>query len=186
MAHVADYEGARQRYPAIGKLDERTWRRYFDSRPDMLDKVLREIYIAAQRQWDQGKRSTGRRVVEGSATLDELWGYLLPRYSMEPFPTAVREVMGGKSLRDFAGLVPMHHQTFNRFLTGERPVINHADLLGSMKRIEDIARAGKVHPAFFLEWRTMWVLTAVTTALNSNPNATIDVIAALQAERDLA
>lgn len=162
-------------YPEIDLLDARGWEEFFAESPDALHHLLGEIYIITKSQAAEVKRS-GRRVRTVNGNLDELWAMISPRYSMEPFGEAVRELMGPMSLRAFAAKIPMHHHSLSRLMRGERQVVNQFDIPGSMRTLEVVAKAGKVHPAFFVEWRELLVLGVVRKALSTDPALGIRVI----------
>lgn len=176
----ADYGRARAMYPEIDSLDARGWEAFFAESPDALHHLLGEIYIITKTQQAEVKRS-GRRVRTVNGNLDELWAMITPRYSMDPFGVAVRDLMGPTSLRAFAAKIPMHHHSLTRLMRGERQIVNPFDIPGSMRTLEVVAKAGRAHPAFFVEWRELLVLGVVRKALSTDPALSIRVIERLEA-----
>jgi hypothetical protein len=108
--------------------------------------------------------------------MDELWDMITPQYAMEPFGTAVVELMNGQSLRQFSTKIPMHHESLSRLINGERNIINVHRPFESMQILERIAIAGKVHPAYFVEWRTLYVLSVMSDMMASRPNVSIGLV----------
>ncbi len=178
----ADYSYARTQYPEIDKLGADDWVEFFQDRPDVLTRLLGEIYIITKTQESPHKKS-GRRTRYINGNLDELWNMIAPRYSVDPFAEAVRELMGRQSLRAFAAKIPMHHHSLARLMRGERQIVNPHDPISSMGTLEQIARAGNVHPAFFSEWRTLYVAQAVVSAMQNNPNLSIGIVGQLAESR---
>ena len=174
----ADYQAVRQKYPAIDSLKAADWGGLFDERPDILHKLLRDLYAITKAQQDESRKA-GRRTKHINGTLDELWDMLSPRYSTDPFPIAVKEIMGGQSVRAFAPKVPMHYSTLTRLINGERKVVIPLAPEASMQVLEGIARAGHVHPAYFAEWRELLVLLAIQEVLQAKPTLTIQFASAL-------
>lgn len=174
----ADYDRARSSYPEIDKLAAQDWVEFFQANPDVFHRLLGEVYIITKTRDAVGKKS-GRRSRYINGNLDELWSLLSPRYATVPFSAAVREIMGRESLRSFASRIPMHHHSLTRLMRGERQVVNNGDPVSSMRLLERIARAGGVHPAFFAEWRTLYVTHAIGAVLQENPNVSISLMGML-------
>lgn len=142
------------------------WVERFDQRPDIMHAILGDIYRTV-RYKDEGKVD-GRRAAVRDGSLDELAGMITPRYSQEPFVVAVRELIGDRSLRQFAAKVPIDHRELSRFVRGE--------VCPSRFWLERIAKAGKVTPAFFMEWRTLFVTETITAVFVERPNLSIGVV----------
>jgi hypothetical protein len=174
----ADYAGVRHRYPAVDTLKAADWVAVFQERPDVLHKLLGDLYAITKAQQDETRKS-GRRTKHINGTLDELWDMLTPRYSTEPFEIAIRDVMGTQSVRAFAMKIPMHHRSFRRYMMGERRIVNPLMPEASMEMLESIAKAGNVHPAFFAEWRELAVLAAIQQGLRAQPDLSIQMTYAL-------
>lgn len=174
---AADWEGARNRYPIIEKsVDPDVWIRFFEENPEDLTRLIRWIFqvlnAPAARRGGTRERVTG--------TWDAVWDLLSPRYSSDPFPIAVQELMGTDSLRAFAEKVPMGHQRLWEMMNHKRGVNilrrtsgSIVDVEATMTRLATIARAGKVGPAYFVEWRNLWLQQALTSALTVQPNLSI-------------
>lgn len=149
------------------------WVERFDQRPDIMHAILGDIYRTV-RYKDEG-RVDGRRAAVKDGSLDELNAMIAPRYSQEPFPVAVRELIGDRSLRQFAAKVPIDHRELSRFVRGE--------VSPSRFWLERIAKAGKVTPAFFVEWRTLYVTEVITAVFVERPNLSIGVVRKMHSVR---
>lgn len=163
---AADWENARRWFPERS-TDE--WVGLFDRAPHILHALLGDLYreTKAQIEREEGRARIGRRPKAIDGNLEELWGMITPRYSMEPFPEAIKDLMGTRSLRAFAARVPINHHTLTRFIRGEGKLDRY--------RLEAFAKAGRVHPAYFKEWREMFVLDAMAALLSAKPNLSIRV-----------
>ena len=166
-ARSADWERAKTRYPSTTSMNEQDWLSFFDGRPDVLWGILGDVAKVVTATEAEKKRS-GRRPGVTGMSLDDLDKLIRPRYCMEPFPAALRELIGKKSLRSFAAKVPCNHMTLIRLQRGEIPY--------TLPLLEAIAAAGKVHPAFFCEYRAMFVADLISQVLSERPNLSIRAV----------
>lgn len=170
MAKVrtANWDRAKSEYPSY-KMDEDAWADFLTERPDVMANLLGDIYRAtkAEERKQAGTYKGGRRPRHIDGNLDDLHKMITPQYSMDPFPVAVKELIGARALRQFAALVPMDHRELSRMMRG-----------GKLHRywLEQIAKAGQVSPAFFVEWRTMFVVEAMSAVFASQPNMSIRAV----------
>jgi hypothetical protein len=179
-ANHADWERAAEMYPVTQYTgDKAFWTFFFEQRPDVLHQLLGDLYLITKVH-EKAERRGGRRARMVNGNLDELWGMLTPRYANVGFGDAVRELMGDASLRQFAARIPMHHHSLARLMNGERQVVNPHDAEGSMRLLESVARAGGVHPAYFAEWRELYVLHALHEVFTAHPNLSIGVVKKLR------
>ena len=163
---AADWDNAKRWFPERSVDD---WVGLFDRAPHILHSILGDIYreSKAETEREEGRARIGRRPKAIDGNLEDLWGMITPRYSMEPFPEAVKALIGQRSLRAFAARIPTHHMTLLRLMRGTTPL--------DRKKLEAIAKAGRVHPAYFKEWREAFVLDAVAALLHAKPNLSIRV-----------
>lgn len=158
------------------KNGDAEWVAFFDERPDVLHAILGDIYVATvydERKRTTGKRLDGRRVMPRDANLAALEEMITPRYSMEPFGLSVRELIGERSLRQFAGRVPMDHRELSRMMRGETKP--------SMYWLERIALSSRVTPHFFLEYRVQYIAAKLEAVFAARPNLSIGVVKRLDA-----
>jgi hypothetical protein len=171
----ADFGNARK-YFRLPSQDDWVWRMKAD--PSVFCGILSDIFreTRAEKERRAGQARIGRRpnVIEGS--LGELWEMITPRYAVEPFPAAVRTLMGDLTVDEFCRLTTITRDRFTAMCAGEGV---------EMWRLEAIARALDVSPAFFLEWRQSYVLTLVEELLVAQPGLSIRYAKALaKAVRD--
>lgn len=142
---------------------EEEWVGLFEQQPHVITDLLGDIFreVRAERARAAGRPQIGRRprVIDGS--MDELWAMITPRYSTEPFPTALAEVQGTLSRTRLAALAKLPRRTIEHMLEGKVPL--------EMYRLERIAGAVDVSPAYFREWREGYVLATIAELLAVKP-----------------
>lgn len=171
---VSDWEKAKREYPSVGLgIDE--WVSFFDQRPDVLHQILGDIYVVTK--FDDAKRvgqgRDGRRTMPKDANLEELWGMITPRYSQHPFAEAFKELQGDRSLRAMAFKVGIDHRELSRLIRGQQAL--------TLFVLDQIASKCRVSPAFFLEWRIMYVQKVLGEVMAQRPNLSIGVIKRMKA-----
>lgn len=145
------------------------WRDTLEREPEVMHRLLGDLWNAAQAA--KGNPS-GRVAVP---TIDEVFRLVIPEYASAPFPEALKEKLGKRSIRWLAGQIHLHHSHVHRWVTGARPIVNLHDPIASMQQIEAIAKALNVHPAYFAEWRRLWILVLLDDAFTCHPNLSIGV-----------
>ena len=145
------------------------WRDTLERDPEILHRLLGDLWNASQ----AAKGSPGGRVT--IPTVDQVFKLVIPDYSTKPFPEALAEKLGTRSIRWLAGQIHLHHSHVHRWVTGARPVVNLHDPVASMQQLEAIAKALNVHPAYFAEYRRLWVLVLLDDAFTFHPNLSIGV-----------
>lgn len=160
----ADWPNARRWFP---ERSVEEWIGLFDRAAHVMPAILGDIFreVRAEEERAAGRTKIGRRAKAVNGSLEELYGMVTPRYSMEPFGESVQELIGTRSLRQFASRVPMHHFTLTRMMRGELPLDRY--------RLERIAKAAHVNPAFFREWREMFLQDALSALLTAKPGVGI-------------
>jgi hypothetical protein len=170
-------------FPTTKMTDADGWVPFFDGRPDALHTLIGDIYRIVKAH-EPAVRKTGRRPRSINGNMQELWEMISPRFSQEPFAEAVKELMGTTSLRAFAAKIPMAHYSLTRLMTGERAIVKVNDPKGSMALLESIAKAGKVHPSYFCEWRELYVWSVLQEVLTAKPNLSISLVKQINRARD--
>lgn len=173
-ARHAQWEQARTLYPSA-EYGSGVWVDFFEAYPDVLTKLLGDVYRVYKAEQAKkvgaGNPAGGRRRSQVNGNLDELWAILTPRFSMEPFSIAARELIGAESLRAFAMRCGMDHRELSRLLRGvSRPTVFW---------LECIARAADVHPAYFVEWRVATLVGILSEAMAKQPALSITAIKSL-------
>lgn len=137
------------------------WEQYLTENPDVLNRLLADVYQATYGS-------------EKPPTLDDLWEMMsVPRFSTLTFGDAVCDLLGDRSIRWLAGEVGIVHSQMSRYLNGSRPIVSLHDVRGSMRRIESVAKALRVHPSYFMEWRRLWVMSLIDSAFTAKPSLSI-------------
>lgn len=141
------------------------WQEYLAEHPDVLHRLLADVFQATYG-------------VDRPPTLDELWDLVAtPEYSLQPFGQALLDALGNRSVRSLAAQIGpgMHHSLITRYIRGDRDIVSVTDIPGSMARIEIIAKALRVHPSYFAEWRRMWLMSLLDAAFARQPNLSVGV-----------
>lgn len=163
----ADFDNARKHF-TVRSQDE--WVALFDRAPHVLHQILGDIFreAKAEQERERGQARIGRRPKAIDGSLDELQALITPVYSMEPFAKAVQPLIAkSPSLRAFAAKVPMNHHTLTRMMRGDLPL--------EAWRLEAIAKAGKVQPGYFVEYREQTITEAVAAYMRARPNISVRV-----------
>ncbi len=165
----ADFGNARKWF-RLPTQDDWVWRMKAD--PSVFSNILSDLFreTRAESERRAGQARIGRRpnVIEGS--LGELWEMITPRYATESFPVAVKALMADMPVDDFCALTTITRDRFTAMCRGEGL---------EMFRLEAIARAFDVSPAYFMEWRSAYVLTLVEELLVAQPGLSIRYAKAL-------
>jgi hypothetical protein len=157
------------------------WLDHYESNPDILTKMLGDMYRVYKSE--EAKRAGtanpagGRRKAHINGNLDELWSIITPRFSVDPFHLAFAELKGKRSLRAFAMKCSIDYRRLSLLVqtsAGTIPPGRHSHI--SRYELEQIAKAGAVHPAFFVEWRLAVVQDLVTEVFASQPNLSISML----------
>lgn len=143
--------------------DQDWWQEFLSHRPDVMHRLLGDLYQAAHPHRDR------------LPTVEELRDLVTPRYSNDPFPAALKELLGDRSVRWLAQQMKVHHSMITRYLRGEREIVSLHDPAGSMYRIEQVARGLRVNPSYFAEYRRLWIMTLLDSAFAAQPNLSIGV-----------
>lgn len=115
------------------------WDRFLQEHPDVLHRMLADIWAVT-------------RGAETPPSLEDLWDIVTaPRFATGPFGEAVISALNGRSVRWLGVQAGIPQSTLHKLISGERPVVVVDDPEGSMRRLEQIARALRVHPSYFAE-----------------------------------
>lgn len=179
----ANYEGASKRFPSIYGTADDGWLKFFQSPAGFqtLGKFLGDAYTTVKDEEDRQagvkRLGSGRRAAR-RASLDEVLQTVFPeRYSTEPFSVSMEKLLAGRSQRMFAKKCGMDQTTLSRYMRGE--------FEPDLTQLEKIAKAAKVHPAYFMEWRAMYVGHVVQEMFRKNPNLSITAVQSLLTGRKL-
>lgn len=171
---AARWDRARLLCPA-GEYTSQDWRDHHADHPDDLMQILGDVfrvYKSEERKRNgNGNPQGGRRKAQIDGSLDELWHIMTPRFSMDPFPQAYAELAGERSLRAYAMKAGMTPQDLSKKLKGKIPLYRDD--------LEKLAKAGDVHPAFFVEWRLMVIQELISHIVQTSPHLSIAILRGL-------
>lgn len=150
---------------------EQMWVDRFTEDPDLMWLIVGDVvrYVSAD-EIPRGTRVSSRRQTQDKdRNLQSVWRVLHGHYSNDPFPVAVQELIGKRSLRDFASRSGFGSvQTLIRYQRGERPL--------TMTCMEGMAKAGRVEPHYFVEYRALWLGRELQRAMLARPNESLKAI----------
>ena len=174
----ADFDNARAYFkdPSISE-----WVEHFNSSPETVQRILLDIFqtVRSEEAKAKGKPISGRRrryLNYGDATYDDVMDLALPRYCMEPFPDAVRQLQGSMSFLGFATRAGIPRRTLDHMITGKVRLQAYW--------LEKIATTSGVSPAYFREYREMAILVAMAELMETNPNMSVRWIKAMRNGRE--
>lgn len=183
MAKNANWAKARTLCPPE-EYGSREWVAHYAANPETLTQMLGDLYRVYKSEEDKRNGTAnpagGRRKSHINGNLEELWAIITPKFSCQPFHVAFEELKGQRSLRAFALKAGIDFRDLSRMVASsagtlkgrQRPVTRHD--------LEAIARAGGVHPAYFLEWRLMVVQGLIAEAVAAQPNLSIALLRGLR------
>lgn len=147
---------------------EREWRDLFVEVPGALGAVLQELFSAVDA--DSAPRNGRSAPQRQNHTIDDVNDLLWPKFSTEPFAEAIRPLLKPslRAIADRAGISP---GALSEMISGQRGLDAY--------RLEQVAKAARVSPAYFLEYRQIKVAEAVTRALAERPAAGISAYKAI-------
>lgn len=122
--------------------------------------------------------SGGRRKSHINGNLDELWKIMTPRFSTLPFHLALAELQDGRSLRAFALKAGIDFRVLSHMVRWSSGAAKRPYPL-TRQDLEQMAKAGGVHPAFFVEWRLFVVQDLINEIFANQPNLSISLLRAL-------
>lgn len=173
----ADFNRAKELYPSVF-MDDKAWLIALDANPDIMWTTFGDIYdvVKAEEDKERGIRSMGRRPARKGVSLEMLFATVFPpNYSNEPFPVALKQLLAGRSQRQFAMKIPCNQSTLSRMLAGQ--------MKPDLVMLERIAAAAKVNPSYFLEWRALYLGQLITSIFLQRPNLSTPVLRRFRNER---
>jgi transcriptional regulator with XRE-family HTH domain len=176
----ADLERARQLYPSCAMgMDE--WTAFFGSAAGLraMGRIIYDVYdeVVSREERENGKRRIGRRPAREATTLAKVMAIVKPEeFTNEPLPIALRQLLRGRSQRQFARKVPISQPYLNRLLAGKFVTID-------LEMLENLADAAGVPAWHFPEWRAMYIGGLITEVLAEHPALGITALRALRNTR---
>lgn len=152
MPDIVDYATAVQRIDS--------WEQVLRDQPDVLHTLISDIVKIVQSQGEEDR--IGRRPAPDAVSYDELFDLLMPkRFSSDPLPIALRDLMGPLSQKQFAIKACTQREYISQMLGGKR--------VPSMDVMASLARAGGVTPAYFAEWRAARLAQVLSDIMLTDP-----------------
>lgn len=156
------------------------WLAHYEANPDILTKMLGDMYRVYKSE--ESKRAGtanpagGRRKAHINGNLDELWAIITPRFSSDPFHVAFMELKGERSLRAFALKCGIDFRMLSRLVRASAGTLHGRECVITRMELELIAKAGGVHPAYFVEYRQIIVQGLLAEMFTRQPNLSITML----------
>src|ERR1700679_1125040 len=118
----ADFSKAAVLYPSTA-MNDAAWIKVFDAEPQIMWAILADVFTVAiaEQDRDAGSHTSGRRRSRAADSVEDFRNVVFPDYwNREPFPAALRALMGGRSQNQFARKVPVSQATLSRMLSGQQ------------------------------------------------------------------
>lgn len=148
----------------FGSVDKLHWRKAFASDIDLFARLVKDILKLDQAQ---PGRPGPRPALDYEEGVSRLRQYMGQDYALDPFPEALRVLGDGRSIRSLARKTGLSKNHIHRLLTG--------DISPDAYAMSTIAESFGKHPSYFLEWRTMWIASAIVDRLTSQPESSISM-----------
>jgi len=142
---------------------------------------LGDIYVVTKyddRKRETGQRLDGRRTMPRNANLADLWKMITPQFSVDPFPVAFKELQGDRSIRAMGIKTGISDRRLSELLRGD---YSHMQL--DLYVLDKIAVGCRINPAFFLEWRVLYVQQVLGEIMTERPNLSIGVMKRLSGKK---
>lgn len=149
----------RQRFPSVHELD---WNGAFTRDLDLFARVLRDILKLEQAQPGRPGPRPSLDVKDATRRMQQFLGR---DYSIEPFPEAFRILGADRSIRHLAAKTGLNRNTIYRFLAGVQ--------VPDAFEMEQVAGAFGKHPSYFLEYRILYIISALVSRLEWSPETTV-------------
>lgn len=122
------------------------WLQRFTETPGALYELLRQLYqeVEAENEREDGVERRGRRPSPAGGTMQAIQDMVFPAYAEVPFTQAIRPYLK-PSQNALALRAGINRGTFARILQGREPL--------DKAKLELIAKAARVSPAYFHEYR---------------------------------
>lgn len=168
----ANWDRVRELYPWMSSGAE-AWTDRMEANPDILARLLADMYdlVKTEEEKAQGIVRRGRRPNRPPESEQEFWATVLPpTFAYEPFGPALQGLMErlGVSQRALAKKAPVTQAQISRMING----ISEPD----MQTMQTIAKALRVGPWYFVEWRAMYFSQMVEAALIGRPDLGIAMV----------
>jgi len=182
MAKSANWAKARTLCPPE-QYGSTEWLAHYSANPETLTSMLGDLYRVYKSEEEKrngtANPSGGRRKAHINGNMDELWSIITPQFSTKPFHAAFEELRGKRTVRQYAAKAGMDHRYLSRIvnISAGKPIKGRP---ADRYDLEAIAKAGGVHPAYFLEWRLMVVQDLIAEVFTRQPHLSVNVLRSLR------
>lgn len=138
----------------------RQWLQRFSETPGVLYELLRQMYQESEAEAERaaGVERRGRRPAPTDGTMQAIRDMVFPVYSEAPFAEAVRPYFK-PSQNALAARAGINRGSFTRILQGREPL--------DKSKLERIAKAARVPPSYFHEYRLIVLHEEFEKAMDS-------------------
>lgn len=143
---------------------QREWEDLFNQVPGSFSALLQAIFLDMDAEERPRREKVGRVVTPRARTMGEVQDVLWPKFSQQPFAEAIQPLLR-PSLRGFAARAGFTLSSLHRMIKGTEPL--------TTGKLEHIAAAAKVSPAYFREYRQMKICEEVQKVLDERPSASV-------------
>lgn len=146
--------------PGVSDVD---WGALFREDPKILGELVNDlIKVNISQKGRPGKRSA-QSAEDIEADLKKLAG---EDFADVAFPQAMRAAMGGRSIRHVASQAHLDKMTVHRLLNGRGAP-------PTAKQMEWLAKAVRKDPSYFVEYRALFVCSALYHIMTQSPEASV-------------
>lgn len=154
----ATLERIEREVPGTKEID---WVSLFRADPKILGDLVNDVIkINISEKGRPGKRSA-QNAEDIEEDLRKLTG---EDYAVRAFPEALREAMGSRSIRQVAAQAHLDKMTVHRLLNGKGAP-------PTAEQIEWLAKAVKKDPAYFMEYRVLYVCSVMYQMMMTSSEA---------------
>jgi hypothetical protein len=162
-------EKIQERFPSVAQLD---WSKALEADLDLFARVLRDILKMEQAIPGQPGPRPSLDIYAATRRMEQLYGR---DFSLRPFKDALRVLAGDRSVRHLARFVRLDRNYVHRLLTGQLEPDGYA--------LRMCAEAFGKHPSYFLEWRILFIIAAVTRRLEWTPETSVSLFRRLDMQQ---
>jgi len=148
------HEKIAEKFPSVVNLD---WEQVFEDDPAILGRIINDMLRLESSQSRPGKRPALDPDV-AAARFKKLFG---EDYSSDLFPEALRKLKGDRSLRHVQANTNVDKMKISAFLKGEEKP--------TLEELVSIAKGLGKDPAYFMEYRNMYVISVLNEIMTNNP-----------------
>lgn len=165
-------EHIRDRFPSVDKLD---WTAALDRDQDLFARIIRDILKLEQAVPGRPGPRPSLDVYPATRRMMQLFG---KDFALLPFAQALKALAGDRSMRHLSNKTTLDKSHLNRLLLGQREPDGYD--------MRMCAQAFGKHPSYFVEWRLLYIIAAVTRRLEWSPETSVGIFRQMDYQRKLA